>query len=191
MLHSGFPSSTPSVPQITRQDLVKRVYLTSLLHDLGFSQHEDFTTHPAHHMSFELSGAILAFEHLRATYNRSPHQHHQQQLDSEQISDITRSIMLHGLPIDAGMSSPVGVLIQISAMFDTLGYSAYDGVAMSMLHRETVKEIEEAFPRIDLVKELVAGLPQMLKFQPTCLLACLPDTAGRLLKVVQRTADSE
>ncbi|KAE9392101.1 hypothetical protein BT96DRAFT_1023742 [Gymnopus androsaceus JB14] len=86
---------------------------------------------PAHNMSFELSGAIVAFEHLRATYTRSPHQHHRQQLDSEQISDITQSMIscFTVFRFEPGMSSPVGVLIQISAMFDILDSSAYDGVA--------------------------------------------------------------
>lgn len=97
ILHSGFPSNTPLVPQITREELIKRVYLGVILHDLGLSTHAEVVAHPAHEMTFEFSGGIMAYEHLLQTYGSS--------LNTFQVGDITQSIMLHTSPFDAGMSS--------------------------------------------------------------------------------------
>ncbi|KAK7057854.1 hypothetical protein R3P38DRAFT_3304237 [Favolaschia claudopus] len=65
LLSTGFPSGTPGVPQIAFDELSLRLYHTTLLHDLGWSNSTEILNHPAHAMTFELHGAFIAFEHLQ------------------------------------------------------------------------------------------------------------------------------
>ncbi|KAJ3986413.1 hypothetical protein F5890DRAFT_995248 [Lentinula detonsa] len=168
MLHN-FPSNTPSVPQISRGELIKRVYLTCLLHDVGISSHEIATTHPAHDMTFEFHGGIMVYEHLRAEYIPSL------RLNDSQIADITQSIMLHDVPFQTGMSSATGMLVHISAFIDIFGYdTAPPNTIERALHRDTKREIEKAFPR-DGMTLFGVQVEEMMKAKPNCLLGHLPN----------------
>ncbi|KAF7328836.1 hypothetical protein MVEN_02513000 [Mycena venus] len=71
MLHNGFPSGTPGVPQINFKDLQRKLYHACAIHDIGWTTHPDVASHPARTMSFELFGGILAFEHLRTVASYS------------------------------------------------------------------------------------------------------------------------
>lgn len=162
ILHSGFPSNTPLVPQITREELIKRVYLGVILHDLGLSTHAEAVAHPAHEMTFEFSGGIMAYEHLQ-TYGPS--------LNTSQVGDITQSIMLHTSPFDAGMSSATAMLVQLSALFDLGGYSVLGDPNLDcMLHQDTVKEIRDAVPKGQFA-EFSEGISKMMEAQPNCLMS--------------------
>ncbi|KAJ7447303.1 hypothetical protein B0H11DRAFT_2248367 [Mycena galericulata] len=50
LLHNGFPWQTPGVPQITREELSRRLYHACLLHHLGWGTNADLGAHPAHAM---------------------------------------------------------------------------------------------------------------------------------------------
>ncbi|KAF9064338.1 hypothetical protein BDP27DRAFT_1425908 [Rhodocollybia butyracea] len=185
ILDAGFPSNTPSVPQISREELIKQLYLTCILHDLGLSTHEDAASHPAHDMTFEFHGGLMVYEHLRAEYAPSL------VLDDSQIADITQSIMLHDVFFDAGMSSATGMLMQLSAFFDMLGYGVYGTDSMEcMLHRDTVRELEKAFPRGDMVEGSTYAAQEMMRVKPNCHLTRAPTFAARLIKGVHCLADS-
>jgi hypothetical protein len=186
ILNNGFPSNTPSVPQIARDELLKKVYLTCLLHDIGFSAHQDVTSHPTRDMTFEFHGGFVAYEHLRAEYSSTL------QLSDAHIADITQSIMLHSIPFEVGTSSAAGSLVQLGAMFDMLGYGAFGPGSMeSVLDRESVREIELAYPRGDLVQVTGKGVQGMLQIKPDCLLGHgQPDFLERLIKGTPSLADS-
>ncbi|KAJ7481881.1 hypothetical protein FB451DRAFT_1444612 [Mycena latifolia] len=139
ILHNGFPSGTPGVPQISFEDLQKRLYHACILHDLGMTIHPDTLNHPARTMSFELFGGIMAYEHLRAV---------EPPLGGQQVGDIIQSIMLHTTEYTAGNSSSIGTLLTLGSSFDVLGYNGLGpGVFDFICHRKTVQEIEKAFPR--------------------------------------------
>ncbi|KAF8168801.1 hypothetical protein K438DRAFT_1983661 [Mycena galopus ATCC 62051] len=73
ILHNGFPSETPGTPQITFEELQKRLYYACVMHDLGWTTHPgpDGVDHPAHAMSFELFGGIMAYDCLHAIVQSS------------------------------------------------------------------------------------------------------------------------
>ncbi|KIK63985.1 hypothetical protein GYMLUDRAFT_40200 [Collybiopsis luxurians FD-317 M1] len=173
ILHSGFPSQTPFVPQIPRDVLVKELYLTCLLHDIGLSSNKDVTTHPAHTMTFEFHGGIMAYEHLRADYAPS------QQLKDSQIANITQSIMLHTSVFGQGMSSAAGSLMQLTAFLDVFGFGVFGPDSMtSRINRDTVREIEQAYPRTDIA-ELDQEFQTLIESRPTCLLNHFPFYTGK------------
>jgi hypothetical protein len=55
LLHTGFPSGTPGVAQIGFEELSVRLYHTSLLHDLAFSNNTEVLAHPVHAMAYNNS----------------------------------------------------------------------------------------------------------------------------------------
>jgi cyanamide hydratase family protein with HD domain len=139
IMHNGFPSGTAGVPQITFEELQKRLYHAAVLHDLGWTAHPDTCTHPARTMSFELFGGIMAYEQLKYI---------DPALQADQVGDIVQSIMVHTTEYTAGQSSAVGALLVLGAMFDVLGYDGLGPGALDfLLHRKTVQEIEKVFPR--------------------------------------------
>ncbi|KAJ6597531.1 hypothetical protein DFH09DRAFT_82319 [Mycena vulgaris] len=139
ILHNGFPSETPGVPQITLEELSSRLYHTCLLHDLGWTTTAEGRAHPAHTMTFELHGGIMAYEHLRAAAPA---------LDAQQVGDIVQSIVLHSSHWPCGTSSATGLLMSLSAFFDVCGYDAQGPGSLDfLLNRSTLEEIEQKFPR--------------------------------------------
>ncbi|KAJ7235493.1 hypothetical protein C8J57DRAFT_1728575 [Mycena rebaudengoi] len=138
ILFNGFPSGTPGVPQITFHELNTRLYHAAILHDLGWSTTPEGLAHPAHAMSFEIAGGIMAYDHLHAAAPK---------LDAHQVGDIVQSIMLHTSSFEAGPASAVGTLLPLGALFDVLGYDANGPGSLDfLLNRKTVQEIEKAFP---------------------------------------------
>jgi cyanamide hydratase family protein with HD domain len=186
VLNNGFPSNTPSVPQIACDELVRQVYLTCLLHDFGLSTHQDVISHPARDMTFEFHGGLIAYEHLRSEYSSIL------QLTDSQVADITQSIMLHTVPFETGASSAVGILVQMCSMFDMLGYGAFGPGSMeNVFHRETVREIELAYPRGDLVQFSTQDVQGMLEAKPNCLMShARPAFMERFMKGTHSLADS-
>ncbi|KAJ7181233.1 hypothetical protein C8R46DRAFT_1320031 [Mycena filopes] len=176
LLHSGFPSGTPGVAQIGFPELSLRVYHTSLLHDIAFSNNTLVTTHPAHAMSFELHGAFMAYEHLHAA---APH------LDADQVGDIAESIALHTSQWPFGNSSANQLLMSISSLFDIGGF---DGAGIGgldfhgLFHPQTVAEIERVYPRGDLYTLATASLRQEFKAKPNCLLSHSPGGLDALVQ---------
>jgi cyanamide hydratase family protein with HD domain len=138
ILHNGFPSETPGTPQIAFEELHKRLYYACVMHDLGWTTHPDGLDHPAHAMSFELFGGIMAYDCLHAV---------DPALDAHQVGDIVQSIMLHTTEYTAGKSSAVATLLILGASFDVMGYDAFGPETFNYVHRKTVQEIEKAFPR--------------------------------------------
>ncbi|KIK63984.1 hypothetical protein GYMLUDRAFT_40199 [Collybiopsis luxurians FD-317 M1] len=119
-------------------------------------------------MTFEFHGGIMTYEHLRAEYTRS------QQLRDSQIANITQNIMLHTSLFEQGMSSAAGILIQLSALFDISGYGTFGPDSMaSLVNRDTVREIEQAFPRTNMA-EVDQELQALAESKPTCLLNHFP-----------------
>jgi hypothetical protein len=116
LMYTGFPSATPGVAQIGFEELSLRVYHTSLLHDVGWSNSTEALNHPAHAMTFELHGGIMAYEHLHAA---AP------SLDAFQVGDIVESIVLHTSQWPSGNSSANQFLLSVSTFFDAGGVRAY------------------------------------------------------------------
>ncbi|KAJ7707205.1 hypothetical protein B0H14DRAFT_3643671 [Mycena olivaceomarginata] len=67
-MHNGFPSGNPGVPQITFEELQKRLYHACVMHDLGWTSHPDGLNHPARKMSFEIFGGIMSIMLHTAEY---------------------------------------------------------------------------------------------------------------------------
>ncbi|KAF8156209.1 hypothetical protein K438DRAFT_1986976 [Mycena galopus ATCC 62051] len=174
ILHNGFPSQTPGVPQITFPELTRRLYHTCILHDLGWAA----PAHPAAGMSFELQGGIMAFEHLRAA---AP------DLDAQQVGDIVQSIVLHTSEWPSGTSSATKTLISLGALFDVGGYDAHGPGSLDFLiNRKTVQEIEKEYPRGDFAAEAVAVLHNEFKLKPDCLLSHFGPGSDVFLNAVRK-----
>ncbi|KAJ6624696.1 hypothetical protein B0H10DRAFT_2212482 [Mycena sp. CBHHK59/15] len=177
LLHNGFPSETPGVPQIAFEELARRLYHTCLLHDLGWSTNTEGRSHPAHGMTFELHGGIMAYEHLHAA---------DKVLDAHQVGDIVQSIMLHTSSWESGKSSATGCLMSLSAIFDVRGYDAIGPGSFDLLfNRKTVEEIEKEHPRGDFVGESVGILEREFDLKPNCLLSHIPGGREGFLKSVR------
>ncbi|KAJ7616356.1 hypothetical protein DFH06DRAFT_1365537 [Mycena polygramma] len=175
MLHNGFPSGTPGVPQITFEELVRRLYHCTLLHDLGWTTTSEGREHPAHGMTFELHGGIMAYEHL---HRADP------SLDAQQVGDIVQSIALHTILWPSGKSSATGALMCLSAWFDVCGYHEA-GPGSRFVHRKTVQEIEKAYPRGNFAVEGGQVLGREFSEKPHCLLAHFPGGGEAFIKVVR------
>jgi cyanamide hydratase family protein with HD domain len=159
ILFNGFPSGTPGVPQITFQELNTRLYHAAILHDLGWTPGPDSVTHPAHAMSFEIFGGIMAYDHLHAAAPA---------LDAHQVGDIVQSIMLHTSGFEKGTSSAVGILLSLGANFDLIGFNFIGG---SVFNRTTVQEIEAAFPRRQFGTYAKDVLNKELDDKPNCIIS--------------------
>ncbi|TFY79783.1 hypothetical protein EWM64_g4231 [Hericium alpestre] len=181
---NGFPSGTPGVPQIPFAELQNRLFHANMLHDVGLAQHSEVVGHPAHAMSFELHGGVMAYEHLRST---------DASIDSERLGDIVQSIMTHTLTLPRGSTTAVGMLLQLGALFDVLGYDAFgEGSLNSLVNRRTVQEVLKAYPRGELGKEVAHFLDMMGQYKPHCLvLAGLPGFAERAAASVWPVDEAE
>ncbi|KAJ7321826.1 hypothetical protein DFH08DRAFT_888694 [Mycena albidolilacea] len=175
ILRNGFPSGTPGVPQITFEELNRRLYHTCLLHDLGWTMTAEGREHPAHGMTFELHGGIMAYDHLHAA---AP------SLDAHQVGDIVQSIVLHTLEFPFGKSSATGALMFLSAWFDVCGYHEA-GPGSRFVNRRTVQEIEKECPRGSLAIEGKEILDREFLEKPNCLLSHFHGGAEAFLKVVR------
>ncbi|KAK7057865.1 hypothetical protein R3P38DRAFT_3304241 [Favolaschia claudopus] len=168
LLSTGFPSGTPGVPQIAFDELSLRLYYTTLLHDIGWSNSTQILNHPAHAMSFELHGAFVAFEHLQTT---SPN------LDAVQLADIVHGIVLHTSQWPSGNSSANQMLMFLSASFDVGGYNGTNLIGADttkLWHPKTVAEIEKAYPRGDLAEAGIAAFNREFTEKPNCLVSHYP-----------------
>lgn len=162
----SFPSKTPSIPQISRDELIGRVYLACILHDLGLSSHEEAIAHPTRDMTFEIHGGILAYEHLRAEYAPDL------QLNNSQIADVAQSIMLHTVSFQTGLSSAAGMLLYVSAFIDVVGYDAAPpNTKEHAITHDTVREIEKAFPLDGMTLRFGGQIQEMLDAKPNCLVS--------------------
>ncbi|KAJ7165374.1 hypothetical protein C8R46DRAFT_662995 [Mycena filopes] len=180
LLHGGFPSATSDVPQITFEELNRRIYHTCILHDLSWSQAPECRSHPARGMSFELHGGIMAYEHLQAA---SP------ELSPQQLGDIVQSIMLHTTAYPSGLSSAVKTLISVSALFDIFGYDAVGPGSFDFLfNRKTVQEIEKEFPRGSLAAEGTDLVERERAEKPDCMFSHAPGGLEGFFKGVRSQA---
>ncbi|KAJ7354510.1 hypothetical protein DFH08DRAFT_46065 [Mycena albidolilacea] len=176
LLYTGFPSGTPGVPQIGFEELSLRLYHTTLLHDLGWSNNTEALDHPAHAMTFELHGAFMAYEHLHAV---AP------DLDAQQVGDIVQSIVLHTSQWPSGNSSATQILMSISALFDIGGYNGTGLVGLDfsrLWHPKTIEEIEKAYPRGNLYQEGLSIFDREFVQKPNCLLSHYPGGLDALVK---------
>ncbi|KAJ7481902.1 hypothetical protein FB451DRAFT_1444654 [Mycena latifolia] len=175
ILYNGFPSDTPGVPQITLEELSGRLYHTCLLHDLGWTTTAEGRAHPAHAMTFELHGGIMAYEHLHAT---APN------LDAQQVGDIVQSIVLHSSQWPCGTSSATGLLMSLSAFFDVCGYDALGPDSLDFLiNRTTLEEIEQKYPRGNFSAETFDIMAREFDEKPNCLLSHFPGGRDAFFKI--------
>ncbi|KAJ6482409.1 hypothetical protein C8R45DRAFT_1215216 [Mycena sanguinolenta] len=176
LLYTGFPSGTPGVPQIAFEELTLRLYHTTLLHDLGWSNTSEALHNPAHAMTFELHGGFMAYEHLHAA---APN------LDAYQVGDIVQSIVLHTSQWSSGNSSANQILMSLSATFDVGGYNGTGLGALnssSLWHPKTVEEIEKAYPRGNFYQEGIAAFDREFVQKPNCLWSHFPGGLDALAK---------
>ncbi|KAJ7616362.1 hypothetical protein DFH06DRAFT_110270 [Mycena polygramma] len=177
ILYNGFPSETPGVPQITFEELNRRIYHCCILHDLGWTTTAEGMAHPAHAMTFELHGGIMAYEHLHAA---APN------LDAQQVGDIVQSVVLHTSQWDSGKSSATQILMSLGALFDVCGYDARGpGSFDFLLNRKTVQEIEKEYPRGDFAAEGKEVLQREFTEKPNCLLLHFPGGGDAFIKAVR------
>jgi hypothetical protein len=165
LLHTGFPSQPGlGAEQIPVEELTERIYLSSMLHDLGLSEDPVTLEHPAHTMSFEIFGGFLGYEHLHAVNYPS--------VDNVFIGDVVQGTILHTSILDTGNSSAAAFLIYISSYLDVAGWDIFGpGVLRHFWNNETIAEIEKAFPRLNISDEVADGLEEMLKDKPDCILS--------------------
>lgn len=165
LLHTGFPSGSPEVTQITSQELMERVYLTCILHDLGLTNDSNALAHPANAMSFEIAGGFLAYDHLHLVYPA---------MDATKVGDVVQGIILHTVEFEKGKSSAAAWLLQISALFDVVG-SGFDamgpGSFSRLWHKDTVAEIEKLFPKADFMPELGCIFERETRSKVNCILS--------------------
>ncbi|KAF8201286.1 hypothetical protein K438DRAFT_2015622 [Mycena galopus ATCC 62051] len=176
LLYTGFPSGTPGVAQIGFEELSMRLYHTTLLHDLGWSNSTEVLDNRAHAMSFELHGAFMAYEHLHAAAPT---------LDAYQVGDIVQSIVLHTSQWPSGNSSATQILMSLSALFDVGGYNGTGLVGLDfnlLWHPKTIEEIEKAYPRGDFYQEGLAAFDREFVQKPNCLLSHYPGGLNALVK---------
>ncbi|KAA1473894.1 hypothetical protein DENSPDRAFT_882364 [Dentipellis sp. KUC8613] len=184
ILANGFPSGTVGVLQIPFSELHARLFHTTLLHDLGLTHAPEALEHPAHAMSFELHGGMLAYEHLRRVDTH---------IAPERLGDVVQSIMTHTLALPHGKTTAVGMLLQLSALFDMLGYDAVGpGSFASLISRKTVREVLKVYPRGNQSGQMEAFMGNMLKEKPHCLLgAGIPDFGDRVAAVKELVPDAD
>ncbi|KAJ6605226.1 hypothetical protein DFH09DRAFT_202373 [Mycena vulgaris] len=179
LLYTGFPSGTPGVPQIAFEELTLRLYHTTLLHDLGWSNSSEVLDHPSHAMTFELVGGFLAYEHLHAA---APH------LDAFQVGDVVESIVLHTSQWPSGNSSANQMLMSVSALFDVGGYNGTGVVGLDsriLWNPKTVAEIEKAYPRGNFFNEGLTEFDREFTQKPNCLVSHFPGGLDGLLKDIR------
>ncbi|KAI4852896.1 cyanamide hydratase [Aureobasidium sp. EXF-8845] len=100
--------------------------LTCLFHDIGTI---DKHTHGTF-MSFEFYGAYLALSTLRT-------------LDSprSQAESVAEAIIRHQDPVETGMITTIGLLIQLATQYDNMGYRS------EYVHEDTIKDVVARYPR--------------------------------------------
>ncbi|KAJ7581726.1 hypothetical protein C8J56DRAFT_1029246 [Mycena floridula] len=163
LLHAGFPQNTPGVAQISSAELSKRFYLAAIMHDLAITTDHEALSHPAHAMSFELHGAIMAYDHLHQTHP---------ELDAVQVGDVAQSIALHTIDFPMGTSSATAWLLQNSAIIDIVGYDAFGPGSLDTLwNKETIAEIEQAFPRGSFREEFNTIRAREQVEKPNCIMS--------------------
>ncbi|KAJ6571254.1 hypothetical protein B0H19DRAFT_1255242 [Mycena capillaripes] len=168
LLYTGFPSGTPGIAQIAFEELSLRLYHTTLLHDIAWSNATEVVNHPAHAMTFELHGAFITYEHLHAAAPT---------LDAFQVGDIVESIAFHTSQWASGNSSANQLLLALSVFFDGGGFNltAFPGLNFKNLwHPLTVAEIERAYPRADFHGEAISLFDREFAEKPNCLLSHVP-----------------
>ncbi|KAJ6537286.1 hypothetical protein DFH09DRAFT_1400967 [Mycena vulgaris] len=177
VLHNGFPSGTPGVPQISFEELNRRIYHACILHDLGWTHTAEGRAHPARAMSFEFHGGIMAYDHLHAAAPA---------LDAHQVGDIVQSIFLHTSQWASGTSSATETLMFLSTLFDVRGYDAFGkGTFDPVFSRKTVQEIEKEYPRGDFGPKGVETLDGELQEKPNCLLSHSPGGPDGVKKAIR------
>jgi hypothetical protein len=163
LLQTGFPSqSSPAAQQIATEELTERLYLTSILHDTGLTRDKKTLENPAHVLSFELFGALLAYDHLHAVKYPST--------NDKFIGDVAQSIVFHTSILPGGNSSAVAALIHLSTYLDVGGWDIFGpGLLRNFWNNQTVEDIEKAFPRLNFSTEMGDDLAEMLHDKPDCI----------------------
>ncbi|KAJ7590235.1 hypothetical protein C8J56DRAFT_1163845 [Mycena floridula] len=132
------------------------------MHDMGITNNTGALAHPAHAMSFELWGALMAYDHL--------HEAHPE-LDAVQVGDVAQSIALHTSVYLKGNSSAVGWLLQNTAVFDFGGYDVYGpGSFDPFWNTQTIAEIEKVYPRDTFIPEFNTILGREIQEKPNCII---------------------
>ncbi|KAJ8085668.1 hypothetical protein PM082_004486 [Marasmius tenuissimus] len=163
LLHTGLPSQHPSVEQISSEELRDRIYLSAMLHDLGASKDNEVLQHLAHTTSFEIFGGFLAHDHLKSTAYPG--------VGAPIIGDVIQSTALHTSIFTAGQSSAASQLLRICAIFDVFGWDGLGkGVFDSFWDDQTIKEIEEAYPRREFPVEFSQFLVETQANMPDALI---------------------
>ena len=181
LLHTGFPSQTPSVPQISSGELTDRIYLAAMLHDLGLWKDEKALQHLAHTTSFEIFGGFLAYEHLKSTAYPG--------VGAPIVGDVIQSTNLHTIDFSVGNSTATGQLLHISAFLDVVGWDTFGkGFFDSFWHNQTIAEIETAYPRGALPTEFSEFARETQVNMPEALLNhIVPVSSSRLVFISMRT----
>lgn len=155
LLLGGYPSKSPDAPQIQLSEIRETIFLSSILHDVGTSN--TIPSLSAHTMSFEFHGGIAAHYHLTSL---------KQPLEAAVVGDVVESIFLHTSPFENGFCSTPVQLLNLSTWLDIIGLTPQLKV---LWHEQTIKEIQEAYPRLGLSNVFASLMQVEIEKKPGCI----------------------
>ncbi|KAH7088990.1 hypothetical protein FB567DRAFT_322159 [Paraphoma chrysanthemicola] len=127
--------------------LLETYYLTCLLHDLGTTEEHTQGTR----MSFEYYGAFKALGFLRE--NGAP---------KDQAEAVSEAIIRHADLGETGTLSSLGMLIQLSTVFDNVGLNPH------LISKQAIANVVAAYPRKQWSSCFAAAMTLEMDLKPWC-----------------------
>ncbi|KAF1945233.1 cyanamide hydratase [Clathrospora elynae] len=127
--------------------LLETYYLTCLLHDLGTTAENLHGTH----MSFEFYGAFKALNFLR-----------ENGVSKDQAEAVSEAIIRHADLGETGALTSLGMLIQLSTVFDNVGLNPH------LIAASTIENVVSAFPRKQWSSCFAEAMTQEMELKPWC-----------------------
>ncbi|KAH9881912.1 hypothetical protein J1614_001083 [Plenodomus biglobosus] len=138
IVHTHFPHLKP---------LLETYYLTCLLHDLGTTAENFHGTR----MSFEFYGSVKAMNFLRE--NRA---------SKDQAEAVGEAIIRHADLGKTGTLTSLGMLIQLSTVFDNVGLKPH------LIATSTIENVTAAFPRHHWSSCFAEAMVEEMNLKPWC-----------------------
>lgn len=136
--------SAETLEQGKAENIAETLWHAIMLHELGWTPKNIGTETP---MSFELVGAIQAYEYLN--------KHTTQELTKWQIDDITEGIVQHTDLLMPGKASLLVQVMHLGIGIDAVGQPME--VLKSLIHEETLRNALREWPREESFRELAAA----------------------------------
>ncbi|KAH4924620.1 hypothetical protein HBI65_153570 [Parastagonospora nodorum] len=127
--------------------LLETYYLTCLLHDIGTTAENMHGTH----MSFEYYGAFKALNFLRDNG-----------ASQDQAEAVSEAIIRHADLGETGTLSSLGMMIQLSTVFDNAGLNPH------LIAKSTIANVVAAFPRGQWSACFADAMVEEMELKPWC-----------------------